>query len=42
MADQQSIKGFFGAPVKQLKRKAKPSPESTMVNEKKKSDNPTV
>ena len=33
MADQQSIKGFVGAPVKQLKGKAKPSAESTVVNE---------
>ena len=43
MADQRSIKGYFGAPEKQLKRKANPSAESTMVNEKKKkSDIPTV
>ena len=42
MADQRSIKSYFGAPVKQLKRKAKPT-ESTMVNEKKKQrDNPTA
>ena len=26
MADQRSIKSYFGAPVKQLKRKAKPNP----------------
>ena len=42
MADQRSIKSYFGAPVKQLKRKAKPT-ESTVVNEKKKQrDNPTA
>ena len=28
------MKGYLGAPVKQLKRKAKPSAESTVVNEK--------
>ena len=33
-ADHKSIKGYLGAPVKQLKRKAKPSAESTMVNKK--------
>lgn len=43
MADQRSIKSYFGAPVKQLKRKAKPCTESTVVNEKKKQrDNPTA
>lgn len=43
MADQRSIKGYFGAPVKQLKRKAKPLAENTEMNEKKKqSDSPTV
>ena len=43
MADQGNLKGYFGAPVKQLKRKAIHSAESTAVNEKKtKSDNPTV
>ena len=43
MGDQGNIKGYFGAPVKQLKRKAIHSAESTAVNEKKtKSDNPTV
>ena len=43
MADQRSIKSYFGAPVKQLKRKAKPSTESTVVNEKKKQrDNPPL
>lgn len=45
MADQQSIKGYFGASGKHLKRKAKPSAktESTEVNEKKKqSDRSTV
>ena len=42
MADQRSIKSYFGAPVKQLKRKAKPK-ESTVVSEKKKQrDNPTA
>lgn len=46
MANQRSIKGYFGAPEnaeKQQKRKANPSAEGTMVNEKKKkSENPTV
>ena len=43
MADQRSIKGYFGVPVNQLRRKAKPSGESTVVtDEGKKSDNPTV
>lgn len=42
MADERSIKSYFGAPVKQLKRKAKPT-ESTVVSEKKKQrDNPTA
>ena len=42
-ADQRSIKGYFGATGKQLKRKAEPSPENTEVNEKKKqSESPTV
>ena len=39
MADQRSIKGYFGAPEnaeKQQKRKANPSAEGTVVNEKKK------
>ena len=43
MGDQGHLRGYFGAPVKQLKRKAIHSAESTVVNEKKtKSDNPTV
>ena len=42
MGDQGTIKGYFGAPLKQLKRKAIHSAESTAVNEKTKSDNPTV
>jgi len=43
MVDQPSIKGNFGAPGKQLKRKAKPSAKSTEVNEtKKQTDSPTV
>ena len=42
MADQRGIKGYFSAPVKQLKRQAKPLAESSVVNEKKKSDNPTI
>ena len=42
VADQRSIKGYFGAPVKQLKRKAKPLTESTVVSGKKETDNPTV
>ena len=33
MADQRSIKCYFGATVKQLKRKAEPLPENTEVNE---------
>ena len=42
MGDQGNLKGYFGAPVKQLKRKAVHSVESTAVNEKKtKSGNPT-
>ena len=43
MADQRSIKCYFGATVKQLKRKAEPLPENTEVNEKKKQfESPTV
>ena len=43
MADQRSIKCYFGAPVKQLKRKAKPLAENTDENEKKKQfDGPTL
>ena len=43
MGDQGNLKGYLGAPVKQLKRKAVHSAESTAVNEKKtKSGNPTV
>ena len=43
MGDQGNIKGYFGAPVQQLKRKPIHLAESTAVNEKKtKSDNPTV
>ena len=43
MADQRSMKGYFGATGKQLKRKAEPLPENMEVNEKKKqSESPTV
>lgn len=43
MADQRRIKGYFGVPVKQLKRKAKPSAEKAKAKEKKKQSNsPTV
>ena len=35
MGDQGNLKGYFGAPVKELKRKAVHKAESTAVNEKK-------
>ena len=43
MGDQGNLQGYFGAPVKQLKRKAVHSAESTAMNDTKtKSRNPTV
>ncbi|CAH3027158.1 unnamed protein product [Porites evermanni] len=42
MVAQQSITGYFGAPVRQPKKKGNPSAENTGVIEKKHCDSPTV
>ena len=42
MVAHRSITGYFGAPVKQLKRKGNPSAENTGVIEKKHCDSPTI
>ena len=42
MVAQQSIRGYFGALLKQQKRKGNPSAENTLVIEKKHCDSPMV
>ena len=42
MVAHRSVTGYFGAPVKQLKRKGNPSAENTGVIEKKHCDSPTI
>ena len=42
MVAQWSITGYFGAPVKQPRRKGNPSAKDTGVIEKKHGDSPTV